>query len=316
MHFSSGASNLAGLSPGNRDTMDPIAELLSQLSSVRSRAAAAQSVSSQLQQLEMQLQSTRQQLERLPNRRQVDASKNNAANSSSSGSNTENQNKQTDSSGSSSPSSNSPYLLAKCTDSSENLEQTTGKEKTSRSFFIQELLLSTLTEQLNLQGNMDELASISEVLSISPAPSEGNGSGSVDSTSHNSNAQSKVAVRPTTPEKSNQASPAKSQTPTGGGSGGGGQGHPVRNHGYSQIGSTTPIRQNHGSHSQLYNSLPGSSAVLGGASFGAGNPHPLPGRPGAGARDRDSRVNPAAAKKSMFKQLPASQKSDREPPPH
>ena len=39
--------------------MDPIAELLSQLSSVRSRAAAAQSVSSQLQQLEMQLQTTR-----------------------------------------------------------------------------------------------------------------------------------------------------------------------------------------------------------------------------------------------------------------
>lgn len=42
--------------------MDPIAELLSQLSSVRSRAAAAQSVSSQLQQLEMQLQSTRYDL--------------------------------------------------------------------------------------------------------------------------------------------------------------------------------------------------------------------------------------------------------------
>lgn len=59
MHFSSGGSALSGLSPGTRDTMDPIAELLSQLSSVRSRAAAAQSVSSQLQQLEMQLQSTR-----------------------------------------------------------------------------------------------------------------------------------------------------------------------------------------------------------------------------------------------------------------
>lgn len=50
---------MSGLSPGGRETMDPIAELLSQLSSVRSRAAAAQSVSSQLQQLEMQLQSTR-----------------------------------------------------------------------------------------------------------------------------------------------------------------------------------------------------------------------------------------------------------------
>ena len=35
------------------------AELLSQLSSVRNRAAAAQTVSSQLQQLEMQLQTTR-----------------------------------------------------------------------------------------------------------------------------------------------------------------------------------------------------------------------------------------------------------------
>ena len=59
MHFSSGGSALTGLSPSGRENMDPIAELLSQLSSVRSRAAAAQSVSSQLQQLEMQLQTTR-----------------------------------------------------------------------------------------------------------------------------------------------------------------------------------------------------------------------------------------------------------------
>ena len=59
MHFSSGGSTLTGLSPSGRENMDPIAELLSQLSSVRSRAAAAQSVSSQLQQLEMQLQTTR-----------------------------------------------------------------------------------------------------------------------------------------------------------------------------------------------------------------------------------------------------------------
>ena len=59
MHFSSGGASLTGLSPSGREAMDPIAELLSQLSSVRSRAAAAQSVTSQLQQLEMQLQSTR-----------------------------------------------------------------------------------------------------------------------------------------------------------------------------------------------------------------------------------------------------------------
>jgi len=67
MHFShtaaaAGSSALASLSPSNttRDTMDPIAELLQQLSGVR-RSHAAQSTSSQLQQLQMQLQLERQQ---------------------------------------------------------------------------------------------------------------------------------------------------------------------------------------------------------------------------------------------------------------
>lgn len=66
MHFSptaaAGSSALASLSPSNttRDAMDPIAELLQQLSGVR-RNHAAQSTSSQLQQLQMQLQLERQQ---------------------------------------------------------------------------------------------------------------------------------------------------------------------------------------------------------------------------------------------------------------
>jgi len=67
MHFShtaaaAGSSALASLSPSNtsRDAMDPIAELLQQLSGVR-RSHAAQSTSSQLQQLQMQLQLERQQ---------------------------------------------------------------------------------------------------------------------------------------------------------------------------------------------------------------------------------------------------------------
>jgi len=61
MQYQTPGSTLMVLSPGDRDrdAMDPIAELLSQLSSVRSRTAAAQSVSSQLQQLEMQLHSSR-----------------------------------------------------------------------------------------------------------------------------------------------------------------------------------------------------------------------------------------------------------------
>lgn len=72
MHFSTSAA-MSSLSPtANRDSVDPIAELLSQLSGVR-RTAAQGSASAQLQHLQMQLQlerqqSARQQLERLPRR--------------------------------------------------------------------------------------------------------------------------------------------------------------------------------------------------------------------------------------------------------
>ncbi|CAD5116578.1 DgyrCDS5457 [Dimorphilus gyrociliatus] len=63
-------ANFSTLTAAARDAsnFDPIAELLSQLSTVRGRGTPAHSVSSRLQQLEMQLQTTRQQLERLPRR--------------------------------------------------------------------------------------------------------------------------------------------------------------------------------------------------------------------------------------------------------
>ncbi|XP_026472832.1 E3 ubiquitin-protein ligase KCMF1-like isoform X2 [Ctenocephalides felis] len=84
MHFSS-SGGLSSLSPSSRESVDPIAELLSQLSGVRRSAVAASSpspaaitsntTSSQLQQLHMQIQlerqqvtAARQQLERLPRR--------------------------------------------------------------------------------------------------------------------------------------------------------------------------------------------------------------------------------------------------------
>ncbi|XP_053969689.1 E3 ubiquitin-protein ligase Kcmf1 [Anastrepha ludens] len=70
MHFTS-ASGLSALSPSGRESVDPIAELLSQLSGVRRGGPQT----SQLQQLQMQIQlerqqvtATRQQLERLPRR--------------------------------------------------------------------------------------------------------------------------------------------------------------------------------------------------------------------------------------------------------
>lgn len=74
MQFSTGGG-LSSLSPSSRDAVvDPIAELLSQLSGVR-RAAGQSGTPSQLQQLQIQLQlerqqatAARQQLERLPRR--------------------------------------------------------------------------------------------------------------------------------------------------------------------------------------------------------------------------------------------------------
>ncbi|KAI0209712.1 E3 ubiquitin-protein ligase KCMF1 [Lamellibrachia satsuma] len=146
---------LSGLSSSSRETMDPIAELLSQLSSVRSRAAAAQSVSSQLQQLEMQLQSTRQQLERLP-RRQADSSKTAASGVPQTGvvdlTIVSNSNSSNSSTGGS---PNTQFLLARCCESefSEQEKQVVEVERADRSLFVQELLLSTLAAGLRLDSD-------------------------------------------------------------------------------------------------------------------------------------------------------------------
>nr|CAD7398185.1 unnamed protein product [Timema poppensis] len=56
------SGGLSSLSPSSRDSVDPIAELLSQLSGVRRSAAGQGSTPSQLQQLQMQLQLERQQM--------------------------------------------------------------------------------------------------------------------------------------------------------------------------------------------------------------------------------------------------------------
>ncbi|GLG97179.1 E3 ubiquitin-protein ligase KCMF1 [Gryllus bimaculatus] len=56
------SGGLSSLSPSSRESVDPIAELLSQLSGVRRSAAGQGSTPSQLQQLQMQLQLERQQI--------------------------------------------------------------------------------------------------------------------------------------------------------------------------------------------------------------------------------------------------------------
>lgn len=58
----SSAGGISSLSPSGRDAVDPIAELLSQLSVVRRSNTTQGSASAQLQQLQMQLQLERQQV--------------------------------------------------------------------------------------------------------------------------------------------------------------------------------------------------------------------------------------------------------------
>lgn len=154
MHFqSSGGGALSGLSPSSRETMDPIAELLSQLSSVRSRAAAAQSVSSQLQQLEMQLQSTRQQLERLP--RRGESNKAQSSNQQAAAA-LDYAGAVTNSATGGSSNANSQFLLARCgdTDLTELERQSLETSRADRSLFVQELLLSSLAEGLRLDDDL------------------------------------------------------------------------------------------------------------------------------------------------------------------
>lgn len=154
MQFTS--AGLASLSPNSRDSMDPIAELLSQLSTVR-RSNLAQPNTSQLQQLQMQLQMerqqaqvARQQLERIPRRQAATASISTSAGAGSS--------IQThyavalDNSSSPTPATSGPqFLLSRCTDPviTEGEQQALEVEYADRSLFVQELLLNTLGEQFN-----------------------------------------------------------------------------------------------------------------------------------------------------------------------
>ncbi|XP_063221692.1 E3 ubiquitin-protein ligase KCMF1-like isoform X2 [Bacillus rossius redtenbacheri] len=164
MHFSS-SGGLSSLSPSNRDGVDPIAELLSQLSGVRRSAAGGQGTPpSQLQQLQMQMQlerhqqlgvsfqGGRQQAERVPRRQiQTASSTNSAASSGAAGT-------ATSSHAANSNDGNNPggqgaaggpqFLLSSCLDVplSDAQLQAAEQERADRSVFVQELVLATLSE--------------------------------------------------------------------------------------------------------------------------------------------------------------------------
>ncbi|KAK7486219.1 hypothetical protein BaRGS_00022542 [Batillaria attramentaria] len=361
MHFGSSANTLTGLSPSGRENMDPIAELLSQLSSVRNRAAAAQSVSSQLQQLEMQLQSTRQQLERMP-RRQAEANKAPANNANSAalanpesilGSQTQ-----------ASSSSDSQFLLAKITDESSGSGNSNGNEseRVERNMFVQELLLSTLTEQLQLATHAEDPFNLLDSLR-SPAPEaeqkksgagSETGSGAVPSASRKEGGGSSksLAVEVHCKSKSSCANamgpPSNAASSSSSNTGGkpasvpasvAGSAHQEGRGGLlgaaAAAASPAGVASSHSSmvahpaHSPrptqvaaavsppaLQQPQPQGPSV----SLSVQHEHGMPlARPAAGSMSpRDTnRLNPAAAKRSMLKHLPASRgATDTDPPPH
>lgn len=173
MNFSSSG----GLSPSSREGIDPIAELLSQLSGVRRTGAGAgqgSSAPSQLQQLQMQLQlerqqvrAARQQLERLPRRQPqvigtvsggVASGGHSAtmasvvANSSSSNNNAvvNANNAANPSNASSTNSQNSMFLLPRCMTNtlSDSQLQSIERESANRSLFAREIVVGTLSQAL------------------------------------------------------------------------------------------------------------------------------------------------------------------------
>uniref|UniRef100_A0A8C3AX04 E3 ubiquitin-protein ligase KCMF1 n=1 Tax=Cyclopterus lumpus TaxID=8103 RepID=A0A8C3AX04_CYCLU len=177
MHFTSGStgglssssSQSSTYTPSNREAMDPIAELLSQLSGVR-RAAGGQINSSgpsasQLQQLQMQLQLERQQAQAA--RQQVETGRHATRRSNNQGNsgnaipppNTATAN--TASVGENNPSSSShssQFLLARLNDPkmSEAERQFLEGERADRSLFVQELLLSTLMHEESSSSDEEE----------------------------------------------------------------------------------------------------------------------------------------------------------------
>ncbi|XP_019937525.1 E3 ubiquitin-protein ligase KCMF1 [Paralichthys olivaceus] len=177
MHFTSGStgglssssSQSSTYTPSNREAMDPIAELLSQLSGVR-RAAGGQINSSgpsasQLQQLQMQLQLERQQAQAA--RQQVETGRHPTRRSNNPGNtgttipppSTATANSATV--GENNPSSSShssQFLLARLNEPkmSEAERQFLEGERADRSLFVQELLLSTLMHEESSSSDEEE----------------------------------------------------------------------------------------------------------------------------------------------------------------
>lgn len=251
MHFSSSG----GLSPSSRDGIDPITELLSQLSGVRRSGGGgtgqSSSTPSQLQQLQMQLQlerqqvrAARQQLERLPKRQtQVIGSVSGGGGTSGSGHSTtmtsvvanstssnNNATNVANPSGTSSTSSQSyMFLLPRCITStlSDSQLQNIERESANRSLFTRELILGTLSQTLpELIQQSAAQTPVSSATITTTSPETSNATSTVSTKKLSSNQEAK---REQTSKHATQTSTQQTHTvqvAAGGGTGPQSQGLP------------------------------------------------------------------------------------------
>ncbi|XP_012283373.1 E3 ubiquitin-protein ligase KCMF1 [Orussus abietinus] len=202
MHFSSSG----GLSPSSREGIDPIAELLSQLSGVRRTGGGTgqgSSAPTQLHQLQMQLQLERQQvraarhqLERMPGRRQTQVigsvsgsggaggSGHSATMSSVVANNAASNNNATNATNPSGVSSanSQQFLLPRCitTTLTESQLQSIERESANRSQFVRALVIGTLSQPLpELTQQLTAQTPASSATTASTTPETPNANASV-----------------------------------------------------------------------------------------------------------------------------------------
>ena len=231
----------------------------------------------------------------------------------------------------------------------EDEESEAEVERSNRSLFVQELLLSTLTEHLTVSDNSFEtLDKVEESDTLKHQGSEvkanehdksDNGlpdgaekdkflvaSSKNNSSEHTSSGIGASGNSKTIGHKTldKVGTKQKSLSLVASLNGRGGASGTVVSRGVRQ--SSIPYqsqgeRHSHALHNvrmqnpvDLSNNLSLNMGRGRGASYDTENPQPLPGRPGSGGRDRD--LHPSTAKRNMVKHYPATKASDREPPPH
>lgn len=243
--------------------------------------------------------------------------------------------------------------IFRCTDPVIGREEDTEAEleRSSRNLFVQELLLSTLTEHLTLNDNsLDNLDKVSEsekpvyqATEVKGNEIDKSDSGVADgvekdkaliaSTKNNSSEQtssvlgaseSKTIGHKTIDKVGTKQKVLSPVAPVNGRGASGTVSGRVRqssiqyqSQGERHSQAVHNVRQGglmQNNPVELSNNLSLNMGRGGGASYDTENPQPLPGRPGSGGRDRD--LHPSTAKRNMVKHYPATKASDREPPPH